>query len=630
MSSNITFGLSFLVIFSIVLLASSDTAYGAQTVNDRVEISASNLLDGVLFEREIKNIGDLDGDGINELAVIKQNSSTYSSNVLILFMNNNGTVRDTNEINLPTTASVFGASCLDNDDTVRNVWIPATKLAFVGDLDGDGKPTLAVGVRLNVNGENDAGGIFMLELDSDGTVDTCFTITKSNSSSNTGFDPADEFYIESGNPHAFFGFPLIVTDLNGDGQNELLVGANNNANTSSNLWPLFLNSNGGVSSHPAVPIFGVADIGASHLSTTIYPNTIYDGDTVSGGTKIVVSTPNEASIFIVNLNSTGGFVNSTQITGTMVNPEITPGQFGRNVAALGDMNNDGVDDIIVGHRQGSDTYQSSGEVYILYLNSNDMVKETQKISNETENTRTGSTPFEYSGHFGGAIELWTDIGNNAVISIGQRTDMHQFYVERAFTAPNPDDEFDPDVTTPPTTIPPPILTFIQQTALIQQLQEANNELQSQLVALETLVIQLQDIIQSIQNPTTTINPQNPTTTNNTQNFIQPIQNTTTTVQPIPADAVKPQAPNNLRIITGPSQVTLSWDEPEDGGAPITQYYVWWFDAGNNKQSTYYNISNGTTLTLTGMVSNEEYRFLMAAVNAIGIGTASNEVTVTPN
>ena len=54
---------------------------------------------------------------------------------------------------------------------------------------------------------------------------------------------------------------VSATDLDGDGQKELIAGATNELDTSTNLWPLFLNSTGGVDSHPATPIFGIADIG---------------------------------------------------------------------------------------------------------------------------------------------------------------------------------------------------------------------------------------------------------------------------------------------------------------------------------------------------------------------------------
>lgn len=631
MKSNITFGLvlTSFVIFSIVLLASSDTAYGAQTVTDMVRIGSSDLPGGLEpmdgFGWDIENIGDLDGDGVDDLAVTKWGNSGRGldlSSVEILFMNNNGTVNGTNEIELNTTASGIGASCIAADGSNSGA-MSLNGLAFVGDLDGDGKPTLALGAETDTHDDIFwSGAIYMLELDSDGTVDNCFRITPNTSSYTSGFAPADEFYPDRAGPQ--LGRILIATDLNGDGQNELIAGVqpairNGWVDGPLNLWPLFLNSTGGVASHPAVPILGAADIGL--ISDLNYPS-----DTINGGTKIVIGESDQTitggSVFIVNLNSTGGYVNSTQIRGDSLGQGLvgssiwqTAGHLGLGVGAISDMDDDGVVDIMAGSRLG---------VFILYLNSNDTVKESQGIPSL----------------MGGSMELWTNNSTLAVIAVGNSGDSTQGYVagaihlvsvERAFTPPppNPDDQSDPDVPIPTTTIPPPTLTFIQQTALIQQLQDANNEMQTQIIGLEGIVIQLQATIQSIQNQTT-INPQNPTTTNNTQNTIEPIQTETPTVQAIPADAVKPQAPNNLRIIAGVSQVTLSWDEPENGGTPITSYYVWWFDAGGNKQSAYHNSSLGTTLTLTGMVGNEEYRFRIAAVNALGIGNSSNEVLVTPN
>lgn len=456
-------------IFSIILLIPTGIAFGEQTVNNRIEIDNDDIdlaiEAGDLFGYDIEAIGDLDGDGVIDLATIKFEDDSgitldpanddNAGSILILFMNSDGTVSSTNEITLEDNfTNGIGNVCLnDAANQVDNRSLE--QLEFVGDLDNDGMPTLALGAAShNHNGIIDSGVVYMLELDSDGTVDTCFKIVPSISSSTTGFAPANNQYLET--TDAFFGWPLIATDLNGDGQNELIVGASDDTDATTNLWVLFLNSTGGVASHPATPILGITDIEIT--PDTIDRDYISDGDTISGGTKIVIGVENGddtpgnttgdevGAIHIINLTSDGAFSSSTQILGISLGQGIGGDddgeEFGRGVAGIGDMDGDGVDDIMVGNISGDDTETNSGEVYILYLNSDDTVKESQKISNISEKTRTGSAPFSSDDLFGNGMALWIEDGTSAVIAIGVHNDdtgdentgaINLFYITRGNT-----------------------------------------------------------------------------------------------------------------------------------------------------------------------------------------------------
>jgi len=201
-----------------------------------------------------------------------------------------------------------------------------------------------------------------------------------------------------------------------------------------------LNSTGGVASHPALPIFG----DSRNIGTTDY---IDDGNTIDGGKKIVLGVQNGGddggAIHIVNLNSAGGFVSSSVFNEFDIEPTIpTDQRFGSGVTALGDMDGDGINDILVGNTLGDDTNFLSGEVYILFLNSTDGIKETQKISNTSEFERTGANPFAASDLFGHGMTLWQENGTTAVIMISAHQDdaglgaaanagaIYFFYIER--------------------------------------------------------------------------------------------------------------------------------------------------------------------------------------------------------
>jgi len=414
-------------------------AYAAQTVSDRIEIDNDDIDSAInagdLFGYQIIAITDIDSNGTIDLAVIKFSDDSNEANVgsvLILFMDSDGSVASTNEIVMDGTAGGLNG-CIANDSTNRDTG-SLEQLAFVGDLDGDDEVTIALGANSNDHPIANSGAVYMLELNSDGTVDNCVLITEDSN----GFDPGAGVYRQSGEGQAAnFGWPVIATDLNGDGQNELIVGATSDDDNYTDLWVLFLTTTGAVSSHPATPISGNTDIG---IDSSEY---LSDGASISG-TKIVVSNENDGdgggSVFIVNLSSTGAFVSVTEIPGTEIAGVANDERFGSGVAPLGDMDGDGVNDIMVGNEAGDDTNSLSGEVHILYLYADDTLKEYQSISNISENARTGSNPFAASDLFGHGMSVWKEDGTNAVIAIGATQDdtgaeadsgaIHLFYIER--------------------------------------------------------------------------------------------------------------------------------------------------------------------------------------------------------
>lgn len=432
----------------LISLISVNDVFAELTISDRIKIdnddTSLDIADGDLFGYVIENIGDLDGDGIIDLATIKfedDSGETDAGSILILFMNADGSVKSTNEITQDTTASGIGSSCIAGDSTNRDNRT-LEQLAFVGDLDGDNKPTLAVGAPSNDYGATDTGAVYMLELNSDGTVDNCFLIIPNNPTHTSGFAPDSNLYIETPGS-AFFGWPLIAIDLGENGQKELLVGASSEDGKFTNLWPLVLNSTGGVLMTAGQPILGNATIGMD-------ADDYIDDAIVINDRKFVVSAKKggtgEGSIFIITLEGSSGVTvsSSTEITGLSLNQGInSDDNFGRGLAALGDMDADGIEDILVGNISGDDGGTNSGEVYILFLNSDDSLKGSQKISNESTINGSVSTFLSPGDFFGNGMTIWKNDGTTAIIAIGAHADdtgeskagaIHLLYIERVVDA----------------------------------------------------------------------------------------------------------------------------------------------------------------------------------------------------
>ena len=127
---------------------------GSGSVDSTVEINdlttnGPTLNNGDRFGYSIANIGDLDGDGVDDLAVGAAyddgDGGTNRGAVHIMFMGASGSVKSTVEIN---DSTVNGPTLGDGDYFGRSI-------ENIGDLDGDGKP--------DVGGKKGTSGADLLE-----------------------------------------------------------------------------------------------------------------------------------------------------------------------------------------------------------------------------------------------------------------------------------------------------------------------------------------------------------------------------------------------------------------------------------------------------------------------------------
>ena len=151
------------------------------------------------FGRSVASLGDLDGDGVTDLAVGAFQDDTGGTNrgaVHVLFLNSNGTVKSSQKI----ASGIGGGPILANDDLFGR------SVASLGDLDGDGVTDLAVGAVRDDTGGTNRGAVHVLFLNSDGTVKSSQKIA-----SGTGGGPT-----LANNDQ--FGFSVAALgDLDGDG-----------------------------------------------------------------------------------------------------------------------------------------------------------------------------------------------------------------------------------------------------------------------------------------------------------------------------------------------------------------------------------------------------------------------------
>ncbi|MCH8962324.1 MAG: FG-GAP repeat protein, partial [Bacteroidetes bacterium] len=187
--------------------------------------SLDRLHDADDLGRSVASLGDLDGDGVSDLAVgALQDDDGGGANgaVWILFLNENGTVKARQKIS--STQGAFSGR-LENS----GFFVPVARL---DDLDGDGVPELAVGAPEDDGGGDSRGAVWILFLKSDGTVKGHQKISDTEGGFTGRLENSDRF----GSVVASLG------DLDGDGTSELAVGAirdNDGGLAHGAVWVLF-------------------------------------------------------------------------------------------------------------------------------------------------------------------------------------------------------------------------------------------------------------------------------------------------------------------------------------------------------------------------------------------------------
>ncbi len=91
----------------------------------------------------------------------------------------------------------------------------------------------------------------------------------------------------------------------------------------------------------------------------------------------------------------------------------------------------------------------------------------------------------------------------------------------------------------------------------------------------------------------------------------------------------PSAPQALSATAGNAQATLTWTSPsDDGGSSITNYVIY---RGTTSGGEVILTSIGNVLTYldTGLSNGQTYYYKVSAINAIGEGSQSDEVSATP-
>ena len=413
------------------LLATTGSAQSGIVDSVKWSATSGGLSGGIdhydQFGSSLAALGDLDGDGIDDVAVgayFHDGNQIFEGEVFVLFLNADGTVRAFQEI---ATGSGGLQTVLDGRDHF------GCSVEALGDLDGDGLLELAVGAYGDDDGDFDAGAVYVLSLASNGTVHSEAKISQTAGGFLGDLDPFDRFgwslellgdldgdglvevavgsegdddgipetgavWILSltpslqvashvkisatsggftgalGTEDAFGSGIAAIGDLDGDGFDDLVVGAHTDQEQSGSLiytgaiWVLFLNADGTVrdqveldASEPALG--GNVDIYAFFGSDVDrYANA------PNGARRVLVGASGADALWILTLASDGSLTNAREISGRVGGlPAGAGGNLGTSVLYLGDRDQDGFPEILAGATDDSDGGSSSGAAWLFTL-----------------------------------------------------------------------------------------------------------------------------------------------------------------------------------------------------------------------------------------------------------------------
>lgn len=347
------------------------------------------------FGHGVAIVGDIDGNGALDLAV-----GTHSNEIYFLFLDAEGRVIDSH--------------VLTHDDLpLLNDPLFGDAVGAIGDFDGDGVPDLIAGAPDDDDGAVDAGAAWILMLHGDATIKSGVKISATEGGFSGALDEGDVMGHAVG----------AIGDLDGDGVTEIAIGAlgdDDGATDAGAVWIVFLNADGTVKSEQKISAtqggFGDDLHLGGRFGKSLAPLGDVNGD---GVPDLAVGSPGHmatGSFWVIMLNTDGTVKNQQRIgfmAGGFDEPLDGNNCLGWSLGATGDVDGDGVPDLVVGDAHDEAVNGGRGSTYLMLLNGDGTVRTYQKIGPDT-----GGFDGEIgSGDFFGSAVAATDLDGNGIVDL---------------------------------------------------------------------------------------------------------------------------------------------------------------------------------------------------------------------
>ena len=268
---------------------------------------------GDLLGQSVSNAGDVNGDGYDDFIVGAPNNDFGGSNAgqAYVIFGQAGGAAGLSDIDLSSLTSAQGFTITGDAAGDQAGY----SVSSAGDINGDGFDDILVGAPFGDNGGSDAGEAYLIYGKASGFSDIDLT----------SFTAADGIIFQGLSSGDDAGWSVSSAgDINGDGRDDILIGVRN---------------------ADSGPDSGVGKV------YVYFGNTIYNASNTSGLVRTLDDTdPNQVASGI-----------SFSITGDAAGDSL-----GWDVSSAGDVNGDGYDDIIVGAPGGDNGGSSAGEAYVIF------------------------------------------------------------------------------------------------------------------------------------------------------------------------------------------------------------------------------------------------------------------------
>jgi len=358
----------------------------------------------------VSGAGDINGDGIDDLIIganRADNNGSDSGSSYVVFGNQDG------------FSSTLNLSSLDGSNGFRLDGVTAFdfsghSVSGAGDINGDGIDDLIIGANRADNNGFGSGSSYVVFGRQDGFSST-LNLSSLDGSNGFRLDGAASGN-DSGDSVSSAG------DINGDGIDDLIIGApsaDNNSRDSGSSYVVFgsqdgfsptldlssLDGSNGFRLDGAVAfddsgdsVSGAGDINGDGIGDLIIgaPGANNDGSR-SGSSYVVFGSQNDFSPTL-NLSSLDGN------NGFRLDGAARLGQSGFSVSGAGDINGDGIDDLIIGAFRADNNVSDSGSSYVVFGSQDDFSPTIDLSSLDGSNgfridgaARLGQSGFSVSG-----------------------------------------------------------------------------------------------------------------------------------------------------------------------------------------------------------------------------------------
>ncbi|MCB9735369.1 MAG: FG-GAP repeat protein [Deltaproteobacteria bacterium] len=290
------------------------------------------------FGYQLGAAGDVNGDGYSDVVIAAPNydGTAYHDGAAFVYYGS------------PDGLSATWDWLFETGQADANI----VGVGSAGDVDGDGYDDVIIGAYRYTEGEYQEGKVFVFHGSADGLGDPA----------------APDWTAQGDEVLADLGWDCETAgDVNGDGYSDVIVGAFDYGNFQTHTPPygsayLYLGSPDGLAATPAWAV-RAPDLGMAAFGWSLASAGDVNGD---GFADIVVGAPSANSsqgAAFVFLGSRAGL--ATTATRRLDGPAAST-SYGYSVAGAGDVNGDGLSDVIVGAPYATDGESSEGRAYVYY------------------------------------------------------------------------------------------------------------------------------------------------------------------------------------------------------------------------------------------------------------------------